>query len=96
MKKKFIEGKYVFMSTDIKGNKQFLYQTGQGIQIKNNIHKGVLVIDPKNKALKRLSDNICFNKKYKDFKITSVESLIPKNVINEDGFIVKLFKRVIR
>jgi hypothetical protein len=60
-----------------------LHNTKKGIEIRNNIHSNILVIDPKDDVLKQLAATIKFNPAYKDFKKVSLLELTPKKLINE-------------
>lgn len=94
MKEKLIKGKYVFCLESKGGKKQFLHLAKSGIEIRNNIHSNILVIDHEIDSLKQLSAEISFNPKYKDFKKVSLLELTPKYLINESRY--SRFRRNIR
>lgn len=82
MKRKHIKKKYVFCYDDGQGKKQFLHNTKAGIEIRNNIHQNILVINPSDDLLKQISAQIAANPSYKNFKKVTIESLTPKKLIN--------------
>lgn len=95
MKRKDFKNKYVFCYDDGK-KKQFLHQTGKGIEIRNNIHQNILVINEKDDLLKQISANIVADSSYKNFKKVSIESLTPKKVLDESSrsWIGRIIKRI--
>lgn len=93
MKRKDFKKKHVFCFDDGK-KKQFLHQTTKGIEIRNNIHQNILVINPADDLLKQISANIVENPSYKNFKKVTIESLTPKKVL--DGSSRSWFRRIIK
>ena len=94
MKKKLIKNKYVFCFDQGNGKKQFLHNTGKGIEIRNDVHSNILVIDPSDDILKQLSATIINNPSYKNFKKVSLLDLTPKKLINESR--CTRFRRIIK
>jgi len=96
MKKKLINDKYVFCHAKANGKKQFLHNTKKGIEIRNNIHSNILVINPSDDILKQLAATIRNNPSYKDFKKVSLLELTPKKLINESrcSWFGRIFKRL--